>query len=86
MNTQEHDLIQMLAHIVANLADDTGWNIHAQQLRDQSALITAPSATERALRQALTWCVVNDGECLADHRELLRRFREIAGLPEETSP
>lgn len=39
-----------------------------------------PADTERAMRQALTWCVVNDGETLADHPKLLKRFREILGM------
>lgn len=37
----------------------------------------------RALRQALTWCVVNSGETLGDHPNLLRRFREILGMTEQ---
>jgi hypothetical protein len=39
---------------------------------------TAPR--ERALRQALMWCVVNDGETLADHPKILHRFREMLGV------
>lgn len=38
----------------------------------------------RALRQALMWCVVNDGESLADHPHLLQRFREILGIEGQT--
>ena len=38
----------------------------------------------RALRQALRWCVVNDGETLFDHPRLLRRFRYILGMEEPT--
>ncbi len=41
-------------------------------------------AENRALRQALTWCVVNDGETLGDHPKLLQRFREILGIEGQT--
>ena len=38
----------------------------------------------RQMEQALRWCVVNDGETLGDHPNLLRRFREILGMQGET--
>lgn len=34
----------------------------------------------RALHQALTWCVLNDGETLGDHPKLLHRFQQILGM------
>jgi hypothetical protein len=76
---QEHDLILMLADTVAILADDAGRNVDAQGLRDQAMLVRAPRNPERALKQALMWCVANDGECLGDHPKILSRFREILG-------
>lgn len=42
-------------------------------------------AKNRAFRQALTWCVVNDGETLGDHPRLLQRFREILGIEGQTN-
>jgi hypothetical protein len=39
----------------------------------------------RALQQALTWCVVNDGETLLAHPRLLARFRQILGMERGSS-
>lgn len=62
----------------AKLSVPGGW-LYRTIISNSICFVPDP-ASERALRQALTWCVTNDGECLADHPAMLRRFREIVGL------
>lgn len=57
---------------------------HEQELRAFSTALAKAEDNARALRQALTWCVVNHGETLGDHPKLLERFREILGMEGES--
>ncbi len=52
-------------------------NARFKELNLRMSEMTELINSKDALRTALTWCVENDGECLADHPELLARFREL---------
>lgn len=42
--------------------------------------VPAPHVGDLPLRQALTWCVENEGETLSDHPQVLARCRHILGM------
>jgi hypothetical protein len=62
------------------LPDDIGEAQTCPVCQELGQEIAGLRKKNRALHQALAWCVVNDGETLGDHPKLLLRFQQMLGM------